>query len=77
MVNTAELLRAYLELSTDGPFGGSQKVQLGRVTMDLGSRRLVARNRFRNTSNAFDGLAWQWKGKEQQELRIFYVLPVQ
>jgi len=77
MVNTVELLQAYLELSIDGPFGGRQKAQLGRMTMDIGSRRFVARNRYRNTSNSFDGLAWQWNGEGERELRIFYTLPVQ
>ena len=77
MVNSAELLQAYLELSFDGPFGGSQKAQLGRTTMDIGSRRFVARNRYRNTSNAFNGLAWHWQDKGERELRAFYVLPVQ
>ena len=61
LVNTAELLRAYLDLSFDGPFGGAHELQLGRLTMDIGSRRLVARNRFRNTSNAFTGVDWRWR----------------
>ena len=77
MVNTVELLQAYLEFATDGPFGGSQTARLGRMTMDIGSRRFVARNRYRNTSNAFNGLALQWQGDGERELRIFYVLPVQ
>ena len=29
---------------------------LGRMTMDFGSRRLVARNRFKNVANSFDGI---------------------
>ena len=31
-------------------------VKAGRFTMDVGSRRLIARNRFRNTLNTFDGV---------------------
>ncbi len=77
LVNAAELLRAYFELSFDGPFGGTQKAQLGRLTMDMGNRRLVARNRFRNTSNAFTGVDWSWHGEGGRELRAFYTLPVQ
>ncbi len=41
-VDAAELLRAYLQLSFDGPFGGSQTADLGRLTMDIGSRRATA-----------------------------------
>ena len=43
----------------------------------LGSRRLVARNRFRNTINAFNGLNAQWRSKGGAEARAFYTLPVQ
>jgi hypothetical protein len=77
LVNSAELLQAYLKLSFEGIFGGSNEVTLGRMTMDLGSRRLVARNRFRNTSNAFTGLDWIWRGEKGRELHAFYLLPVQ
>jgi len=76
LVNAAELLRAYLDLSFAGPFGGTHQAQLGRLTMDVGSRRLVARNRFRNTSNAFTGVDWRWRGDKGRELRLFYTLPV-
>ena len=44
--------------------------------MDVGSRRLIARNRFRNTINAFTGLDWQWN-LGSQTFRAFYVLPIQ
>ena len=78
MVNSVELLRAYLEVTgtASGRFAGEHELQLGRMTMDFGSRRLVARNRFRNTSNAFTGVAWTWKGVRDHTLRAFYVLPL-
>jgi hypothetical protein len=47
------------------------------LTLDVGSRRLVARNRFRNNTNAFTGLDWRWQSEKGRELRAFYVLPVQ
>jgi hypothetical protein len=77
LVNAAELLRAYCELNFDGPFGGTHRAQLGRMTLDVGSRRLVARNRFRNTVNAFTGLDWSWRNDRGRELRAFFTLPVQ
>lgn len=76
VVNTFELLQAYLEFHGEGPFGGTQTLRAGRITMDVGSRRFVARNRYRNTSNAFTGLDWRWKGEQGRELRLFYTLPV-
>jgi hypothetical protein len=44
--------------------------------MDFGRRRLVARNRFRNTTNAFDGIHWFLTPKEKWHLRAFLVQPV-
>jgi hypothetical protein len=45
------------------------ELSAGRFTMDLGSRRLIARNVYRNTTNTFDGAqialgaaAWQIRG---------------
>jgi hypothetical protein len=76
LVNSAELLRAYAELSFYGPMGGAHWLQVGRMTMDLGSRRLVARNRYRNTTNAFTGVQWVWSGEGERQLRAFYTLPI-
>jgi len=78
MVNTLELLQAYGVVRFDGPLldGSRSEVRCGRQTMDVGSRRLVARNRFRNTINAFTGVHWQWQLADGATLRLFYVLPV-
>lgn len=78
MVNTLELLQAYGVVRFDGPFlaGSRSEVRFGRQTMDVGSRRLMARNRFRNTINAFTGLHWQWRLQDGPTLRAFYLLPV-
>ena len=51
-------------------------VHFGRMTMDFGRRRLIARNDFRNTSNAFDGLHWQISQGQTWRLRAFFVEPV-
>jgi hypothetical protein len=78
MVNTLELLQAYAVARFDGPLveGSRSEVRLGRQTVDVGSRRLMARNRFRNTINAFTGVHWQWQLPEGPTARAFYVLPV-
>lgn len=44
--------------------------------MDIGSLRLVARNKFRNVINAFSGIDWQRK-LDDEVLRAFYTFPVQ
>lgn len=50
--------------------------KVGRFTIDVGSRRFVARNLFRNTINTFTGIDWQWTGVDGKQLRAFYTLPV-
>lgn len=75
--NAVELLQAYGSFSSQWPEGGASTLRFGRITLDVGSRRLVARNRFRNTLNAFTGLDWQWKGKSGRGFRAFYTLPIQ
>ncbi|MEM7409347.1 MAG: alginate export family protein [Myxococcota bacterium] len=77
LVNTAELLQGYAQFATDIPEVGKLRVRGGRMTMNLGSRRLVARNRFRNTINAFTGVEAEWTSDSGQTLRGFYTLPVQ
>ncbi len=72
IVNTLDILQANLHFR----LGDSNTLTAGRFTMDKGSRRLVARNRFRNTINAFDGGAWDWRSEGDSELSLFYTLPV-
>ncbi|MEM6999075.1 MAG: alginate export family protein [Pseudomonadota bacterium] len=79
VINPLELLQAYIELPINNVFGegGKSSIKGGRITMDMGSRRLVARNRFRNTINGFTGIDWRWQGRDKQKFRFFYTLPVQ
>ena len=79
VVNPLELLQVYINIPTSSLFSDGSKSFLrgGRMTMDVGSRRLVARNRFRNTINAFNGADWQWSGTDNQQFRMFYTFPVQ
>jgi hypothetical protein len=78
-VNTLEPLQAYAGLRFDDVFsrGGRLDVAAGRMTIDVGSRRLVSRNNYRNTINAYTGVNALWKGSEGLEARAFYVRPVQ
>jgi hypothetical protein len=78
-VNPVELVQAFVELRSKAPFGlhGTATAQLGRFTLNLGSRRLVAADDYRNTTNGYTGaridlgLGARWKAT------AIYVLPQQ
>ncbi|MFT4588150.1 MAG: hypothetical protein ACI8QF_002250 [Limisphaerales bacterium] len=78
MVNTLEPLQAYLRWDASELLDGDQKASLtlGRQSFDLGSRRLFARNRYRNTLNAFNGARAQWTFSGGQSLQAMYLFPV-
>ncbi len=77
-VNAVELLRGYVGYRAESAFrtGDRLDVTAARITMDVGSRRLTARNRFRNTINGFTGLNAVWTGPGDDTLQAFYTLPV-
>ena len=78
-VNALELVQAYLKVElgdwSKGGKGGKGLLTAGRFTMDIGSRRLVARNRFRNTTNAFTGANLEWTGRGGERLQAFWAMP--
>jgi hypothetical protein len=78
IVNPLEVLQAYAGLRHEGLFvsGDSAALTLGRFTIDLGSRRLVARNEFRNTINTYTGVDLRWTCPRKHMLRGFAVMPV-
>lgn len=74
-VNTVELLQAHVLFRFGDEDSGRHQITAGRQTFNLGSRRLVARNRYRNTINAFNGVHWEWK-KNDAKVTGFYTLPI-
>lgn len=78
LVNEVALLQGYLGWqSTDFLDSGlGADLKFGRQTMDIGSRRLVARNTYRNTINNFDGINFILSEGDQWEWQNFVVLPV-
>src|SRR3546814_15563330 len=74
-----ELTQAYVGADLDDELGNGTdtKIDIGRFTMDLGSRRLVGQNNFRNTTNAFAGGRLQFNGRDKEALTLFYTLPLQ
>jgi hypothetical protein len=77
-VNEFDVLQLLGSLTLNNVLGSSLRtdVHFGRMTMDFGRRRLIARNDFRNTSNAFDGLHWQIGQDKAWRIRAFFVEPV-
>ena len=76
-VNPLDVLQLYAQWNGASSKDVKRRIRAGRFTMDIGSRRLVARNKFRNAINAFTGIDWQAKTIDGEELRVFYTLPVQ
>lgn len=79
MVNVANFTQLYGAWSTrnllDSGLGFEAKV--GRQTLELGSRRLVARNAYRNTVNSFTGLMMRLReGQGDWQVHAFAAQPV-
>ena len=55
---------------------GGNTLRAGRVTQDLGKRRFVARNRYRNTVSSFTGVDWTWRGEDRGSVHAFYWVPM-
>ena len=73
-VSTLDLLQANVayKFGTDN----SSEIRVGRFTQDWGSRTLIARNRYRNTINTFDGVSFSHKQANGNEFRFLSAQPV-
>ncbi len=76
-VNTLELVQAYVGADLREPFGKGSKasVQLGRFTLNLGSRRLVAADDYRNTTNGYTGVRADLRLRDGSAATFIYTLP--
>lgn len=77
LVNAVEPVQALVGVRLPGPGTRGPRLRLGLQTIDLGSRRLVARNRWRNTTNAFLGAHLDVPGPHGHRTTAFAVSPVQ
>ena len=78
IVNSAELLEANVVWKAKNLFskGSQSTLRGGRLTIDIGKRRFIARNRFRNVIQAFTGIDWKWIAKNKTQIRSIFTLPV-
>ncbi len=79
MVDSADFPQIYAAFSTQNLLdsGLGFEAKGGRMTMDLGNRRLVARNAFRNTTNAFTGISLRLRdGNGAWQVQAFGTQPV-
>ena len=76
--NEMDMLQFLVSATAKNVLGSSLRanVHLGRLTMDMGRRRLIARNDFRNSTNAFDGVHGQLAKDDVWRIRVFLVEPV-
>ena len=78
-IDEADVLQAFAELYLQDLAGLAQPLSLraGRFSLDAIDRRLVARNNFRNTTNAFDGFRLRLgRSFSPWELDVFAAQPV-
>ena len=74
-VNALDILQANVEFRLGDLGTGTHEARIGRYTIDLGSRRLLARNGYRNTINSYTGADWHWTD-DDTALTAFWGLPV-
>lgn len=76
-VNALELVQAYVGLDLEDGLGSGSTtlVTAGRMTMSVGSNRLISRQNFRNTTNAYTGVRMERTGAKGDYLTAFWVLP--
>ncbi len=76
-VNALEPVQAYVQADLGGILGAgtATSVRAGRFTLALGSRRLVAADDYRNTTNGFTGLRADVQSTSGIKATAIYVLP--
>lgn len=77
-VDEADFIQAYLAWADQNVLysGLGTEIKVGRQTLNFGSRRLIARNVFRNTINSFDGLLVRMLDYDNWQFNAFLTMPV-
>jgi hypothetical protein len=78
-VNALELVQAYAQARLGDALGDgtTTTVQVGRFMLNLGSRRLVAADDYRNTTNGYTGVRADFASKSGWRAVAIYTLPQQ
>lgn len=78
-VNTLELVQAFAEVKAPGLAGegSTATIAAGRFVMNLGSRRLVAADDHRNTTNGYTGVRADLAWRRGWSATLIYTLPQQ
>lgn len=76
-VNAFEPVQAYLAADLPGALGSGTRLTLtaGRMMLNLGSRRLVAADDYRNTTNGYTGLRADIAAPQGWKAVLIYTLP--
>jgi hypothetical protein len=78
-VNALELVQAFAEMRASGPLGTGRSATItgGRFVLNLGSRRLIAADDYRNTTNGYTGLRADLGWRGGWNATLIYTLPQQ
>ncbi len=78
-VNAVELVQAFVEVKRPGLLGAGStaSLQAGRFLLNIGSRRLVAADDYRNTTNGYTGLRADLGWGKRWTATLLYTLPQQ
>lgn len=71
--NAANFQQLFVSMTLPNVWHSGLRTDLhfGRINLDIGSRRIVARSRFSNTSQAFDGMHWRLARTKKWFFRAF------
>lgn len=74
-VNTLEVVQGYVAVDLAPSKGSKLTLEAGRFVLNLGSRRLIAADDYRNTTNGYTGLRADLKTRDGTAATLIYTLP--
>ncbi|MBF9151650.1 alginate export family protein [Novosphingobium sp. 1Y9A] len=74
-VNTLEVVQGYVAVDLTPAQGTKLTLEAGRFVLNLGSRRLIAADDYRNTTNGYTGLRADLKTSDGTAATLIYTLP--